>query len=153
LQRFTNLDRAEVQPVELGEFLRDVVDATQASAHERIEIAIPTPERVVSRPQQLAASFAAIFEQMPGPVRVSATRASRGVEIALHAPQLIVPEEDLTELFEPAFRIVEERMRTGNWSLFSARQLIRELGGDVQAESSVEEGTVFTVLIPALPST
>ena len=151
LQRFTNLDRAEVQTIEVGQFLRDVVDATQASA--RIEIEMACPERVVSRPQQLAAAFAALFEQMPGLVRVKATRATRGVEVALHAPELFVPDEDLTEVFEPAFRIVEDRMRTGNWSLFSARQLIRELGGDVQAESSAVEGTVFTVLVPGLRST
>jgi signal transduction histidine kinase len=43
-------------------------------------------------------------------------------------------------------------MSTGNWSLFGARQLVRELGGDVQGESSAAGGTVFTVLIPSLPA-
>jgi K+-sensing histidine kinase KdpD len=152
LQRFTNLDRAEVQSIELGQFLRDVVDATQASAHERVEIKMAGTERVISRPQQLAAAFAALFEHCPGRVQIRSTRGSRGVEVALHAPELIIPQDDLTELFDPAFRIVEGRMRTGNWSLFSARQLVRELGGDVQAESSAAAGSVFTVLIPSQPS-
>jgi signal transduction histidine kinase len=72
--------------------------------------------------------------------------------VTLHAPELLISEEDLTDLFDPAFRILEGRMSTGNWSLFGARQLVRELGGDVQAESSAAGGTVFTVLIPAVPA-
>jgi two-component system sensor histidine kinase AtoS len=147
LQRITNLDRAEVQPIQLGQHLNDVV-ATLATDKD-IRVELPELPAVVCRPQVLSAIFSILLHNcVSRQVFVRAGAAANSLLLRIEQPGHVIPEATLDELFDPAFRVVDGRMATGNWGLFSARQVMRELGGDVTADSNESSGTVFTVIIP-----
>ena len=40
------------------------------------------------------------------------------------------------------------RVSTGNWSMFSARQIVREHGGEIYIESEPGRGTRVSVSLP-----
>jgi two-component system, NtrC family, sensor kinase len=56
--------------------------------------------------------------------------------------------EEVAGLFDPAFKIKAGRVSTGNWSLFSSRQIIQEHGGHIEIQSSVGKGTLLRVALP-----
>jgi len=147
LQRITNLDRAEVQRIDLNALL---VDVAQLAA-EQCTVVVEACElpAVVSQPQALSLAFSALFShQRQVETRVRGDRQGEFARVVVEQPGIVIGEEGLLELFDPSFRLVDGRIGTDNWSLFSARQLIRELGGEICVRSGEPEGTVFTVTIP-----
>jgi signal transduction histidine kinase len=152
LQRITNLDRAEVQRIDLGALLSDV--AQLAAEHCTVCVQACQLPEVVSQPQALSMAFSALFShQGQTETRVTGGREGAFARVVVEQPEIVIGESALMELFDPSFRLVDGRMGTDNWSLFSARQLIRELGGEISVESSEAQGTVFTVLVPTNEST
>ena len=63
-----------------------------------------------------------------------------------------MPPGEVDRLFSPVFRVVNGRVSSGNWSLFNARQIVFEHGGDIQVESAEGKGTTVTVRIPLGPA-
>jgi signal transduction histidine kinase len=57
--------------------------------------------------------------------------------------------EELDHIFDPGFRVNGSRVSTGNWSLFSARQVLYEHGGDIIIDSASGQGTTVRILLPA----
>ena len=57
---------------------------------------------------------------------------------------------ELSTIFDPGFNIAAGRVSTGNWSLFSSRQIIREHGGEIYIESVEGKGTTVRVTLPRL---
>ena len=55
---------------------------------------------------------------------------------------------ELETIFDPGFRVTAGRVSTGNWSLFSARQIVFEHGGEIQITSEPGKGTTVDVLLP-----
>jgi len=53
-------------------------------------------------------------------------------------------------VFDPGFKVAGNRVRTGNWSLFSSRQIVREHGGDIHIQSVEGQGTTVSVMLPRL---
>jgi signal transduction histidine kinase len=51
-------------------------------------------------------------------------------------------------IFDPGFRVAEGRVATGNWSMFSSRQIVREHGGEIRIASAEGQGTRVTVTLP-----
>ncbi len=97
----------------------------------------------------LSLAFSALFShQRQVETRVRGDRQGDFARVVVEQPGIVIGEEGLLELFDPSFRLVDGRIGTDNWSLFSARQLIRELGGEICVQSGEPEGTVFTVTIP-----
>ena len=70
-------------------------------------------------------------------VRVKIQDNGRGME----------PSE-LETIFDPGFKVTAGRVSTGNWSLFSSRQIIFEHGGEIQISSAPGKGTTVQVLLP-----
>ena len=56
--------------------------------------------------------------------------------------------EELANIFDPAFKVKEGRVSTGNWGLFSSRQIVREHGGDIEIDSTPGKGTRLRVTLP-----
>jgi signal transduction histidine kinase len=158
LQRFTNLDRAEIQRVDINVLVEDVVNLMDARVRERVQLELqftPLPP-ITCRPQQLSAALSNLLSNAMEAVDFSngrvyvTTRATEGhVEIEIRDNGVGLTRDDLARLFDPGFKVSSGRVSTGNWSLFSTRQIIREHGGDIRVNSLPAEGTVMVVQLPA----
>ncbi|MCF6159034.1 MAG: HAMP domain-containing histidine kinase [wastewater metagenome] len=58
-----------------------------------------------------------------------------------------IPEENITEIFNPFFTTKESGKGTG-LGLSICRKIIQEHGGTIQVTSRVENGTSFTIKLP-----
>jgi len=149
LQRITNLDGSEIQEIRLGDLLMDIVQMTLPDHERKVVWELPDLPRVLSQPQSLSGVFSSLLQHcFPGEVRIRANVDGDRVQVRIEQPQHFLPEPDLLELFDPSFRVVDGNVRSANWGLFSARHLMRELGGDVSATSDADTGTTFVVVIP-----
>lgn len=161
MQRFTNLDRAEVQSANLNDLLSDVVALVNSETHNRasIECDLQPVPRFVCRPQQLSAVFSNLISNAAnaveegGRVSVGTRQVDGSIEITIRDDGRGIPPEDLPSLFDPAaFRVSQGRVAAGNWSLFSCRQIVREHGGDIAVSSGNGQGTTVQVTLPGEPA-
>ena len=151
LQRVTNLDRAEVQSVDLNSLVRDVVYLMQSEAQARqreVKLHLEDLPSIECRPQQLSAVLqnvlTAAVESAASAVLVETSQNDGFAEIIFHttAPQLNAAETQA--IFDPGFEELRGRIAAGNWGLFMARQVIRENGGEMR----MERGRGFIVSLP-----
>lgn len=156
MQRFTNLDRSEILPVDLNSMLQDVVDILKPEITGSVAIETffqPLPSILV-RPQQMSAVFANLLRSAieslsgDGNVRLKTRQTDSQVEVAIEDDGKGMPAEELANIFDPTFKVKKGRVSTGNWSLFSARQIVREHGGEIDIESSAGKGTAVRVRLP-----
>ena len=159
MQRFTNLDRAEVLPVNLNNVLADVAEIVKDATDKPVRLETdfgPLPE-IEARPQVMSAAFSALLhsavEASPAeePVRVK-TRFEGGrirVEIEDRGPGM-TPEE-ARKAMEPGFQVQGNRVAACNWSLFAARQIVRQHGGEISIRTTPGEGKTLTVTLPVRP--
>ena len=158
MQRFTNLDRAEVQSVQMNDLIADVIALVAPESRKSVSIEFHPAERLprfAGRPQQLSAVFSNLIgnalNAVPEGGRVSiATRGSdSNIEITVADNGAGLSAEDIETAFNPAaFKVSGQRIAAGNWSLFSCRQIIEEHGGDVTIRSTPGEGTTVSVSLP-----
>jgi len=156
MQRITNLDRDEALPTDLNALLTDVTDllksATQAPTTVELDLQ-PLPALSI-RPQQMSAVFSNLLQNAidasgaTGTVKISTRRLLGSVEIVFQNGGRGISSEELSHVFDPAFRVREGRVSTGNWGLFSSRQIVRECGGDISIQSSSGQGTVVRIVLP-----
>ncbi|HET8549820.1 MAG TPA: HAMP domain-containing sensor histidine kinase [Bryobacteraceae bacterium] len=162
MQRFTNLDRADVQSANLNDLLSDVVAVVSSESRNRVPIDCelhPLP-RFVCRPQQLSAVFSNLLSnavdaiEADGRVFVATRDIDGAIEVRIEDNGRGIPAEDLPALFDPAaFRVSHGRVAAGNWSLFSCRQILREHGGDIEVTSGGGGGTTVRVTLPTASGT
>jgi hypothetical protein len=60
-----------------------------------------------------------------------------------------IPAGQLAHIFDPRFLVADGRVSTGNWSLFTSRQFIKEHGGDIQIQSLEGKGTTVCLTLPS----
>jgi signal transduction histidine kinase len=153
MQRLTNLDRNEIVSVDLTSLLKDVVEMSQSGPAEAAAIEFrfqPVPP-VPVRPQQMSAVFSNLIQNAidgGGHVWVSTNQLDSQVEILVEDDGKGISAGELAGIFDPAFRVKGGRISTGNWSLFSSRQIVREHGGDIEIRSSPGKGTRVRVVLP-----
>lgn len=169
IQRFANLDRAETRSVDLKELLEDVVAlAETAAATPEITLECEAMPRLTCHPQPLSSAIASLLAyaldacQTDGVTHVDMSAhyheghegregQTKKVEIRIEYEGGEVPPEQLERLFQPSFEIARQRMEARNWSLFSARQVVRDQGGDVSAFSAPGKKNGFVIeLSPAV---
>ena len=156
MQRFTNLDRAEAHPVELGQLLRDVAAMAEPGVHDgvRIELQIDTLPSLTLKPQQMSAVFAKLLQNAvrvspPGAtVRLRARSVGDAVEIRVADEGPGLAPAALRTLFEPSFEVRNGKVVSGHWGLFTAREAVREQGGDISVQSEPGRGLEVTVTLP-----
>lgn len=154
MQRFTNLDRAEVRPTDLNELLRDVAGVLdpQRKAKTVVEFDFHPLPPVHCHPQQVSAVFYALLDNAlnsidaNGHVVVSTWLRDPCVEVRIGYNGRGMPAEGLASIFEPGFEISESRV-TGNWNLFHCRQILLEHGGDIRIDSEAGNGTTVVVTL------
>ncbi len=156
IERFTNLDRAEVTSVDLRQLLHDVTAMIEPELGPRVHVEVecsPIPPLTL-RPQQMSAVFARLLRYAAeaggddGHVTVSSCRVNGHAEIVIRHQGPGLSAKEAATLFEPSFRVQGSRVRGSNWTLFNARQAVREHGGDIGAQSSPGMGTKLTVRLP-----
>lgn len=156
IQRLTNLDEAVTRRANLNDLIQDAVGLVKPQAHQGVDLVLdlgPVPE-ITCRPQQLIAVFCNLllnsFQAIEGEGRVAvASRRKDGrleVEIA-DSGRGIAPER-LAHIFDPGFQVADGRVSTGNWSLFTSRQLIQDTGGDIRIHSTEGKGTTVSLSLP-----
>jgi signal transduction histidine kinase len=157
MQRFTNLDRAEVMPVGINQLLEDVSELVQNALERRTRIELhlePAPD-VKARPQMLSAVFSALLQNAAeasrngSAVRVSSRLVGRDVRVEIEDRGAGMSKQELVSAMEPSFRVKGERVAACNWNLFGARQIVREHGGDINISSEPGKGTRVVVNLPA----
>lgn len=156
MQRFTNMDRAEVQTVDLKQLLRDVAAMEEANHDSRVKIRLEIGELPAVRcsPQSLSAVFSALVRRAAanagdnGDVSIRIVSTTPDVTISVEDSGGPVTPAEVTRMFAPEFRVSSGRVITGNWNLFRARRLLELLGGSIRTENR-NGGTQYLVTIPS----
>jgi signal transduction histidine kinase len=95
----------------------------------------------------------AIDASRPGEVvEVSSALREDSIQMEVHYHDGGLSAEELQSALEPSFRVDQGRVKSCNWSMFSARQIVREHGGDIAIRSAAGSGTRVQVTLPAAPA-
>jgi two-component system, NtrC family, sensor kinase len=156
MQRFTNLDKTEVQPANLNELLGDVAALLEPQIQGRAKLELdfqPVPILLVRR-QHLSAVFSSLLNNAAGATNhdgrivISTRQRDSSVEVQIRDNGVGVAPEQMRNIFDPGFKNVDGRILTGNWHMFNSRQIIREHGGEIKISSEEGRGTTVTVTLP-----
>jgi len=159
IQRLTNLDEAVTQRANLNDLVSEAVGLMKPQSPEGTQFELdlrPVPP-VTCRPQRLIAVLCSLLSNSFGALaangRIAVSTAVREslLEVKIEDNGRGIPAERLAHIFDPRFEVADGRVSTGNWSLFTSRQYMKEEGGDIRIQS--EEGRATTVwLTLPLPS-
>jgi signal transduction histidine kinase len=83
-----------------------------------------------------------------GQVTVSTRQRGPNVEVAIEDTGRGLAAHQLESIFDPGFKVTQGRVSTGNWNMFSSRQIIHEHGGDIAIQSEPGKGTRVRILLP-----
>jgi two-component system sensor histidine kinase HydH len=78
-----------------------------------------------------------------GKLQIAAREQNGFVEIEFGAGGLIIPEENLAEIFDPLFST-----NGTNLGMAVSKRLVESHGGTIEARNRAEKGTAFTVRLP-----
>jgi len=154
LQRFTNMEKAETATVDMEQLLRDVAAMTEPDADGvKIRVSCEALPTVNIRPQQISAVFSKLIHSSvetpdASAVEIVAKRRNGTVEIAIRSDGQGFPANERAALFEPGFKVRAGQVRGGNWGLFTARQAVREHGGELALAPLPGSGSEFLVSLP-----
>jgi signal transduction histidine kinase len=156
IQRITNLDRAEVTQVEVDKMLQDVAQMVRGEDETGAEIRLTTtPMPTVNlKPQPISSVFSRLMHNAAkagagrGPVEVVAKRENDEILVSVEDHGEGLTSQELRDLFQPGFATRDGRVAASNWGLFTARQVIREHGGDITATRADGGGTRVVVRLP-----
>jgi signal transduction histidine kinase len=145
-----------VQRVRLNDLLGDVIALCDSRYKERatLETDLKEVPALICKPQQLSAVFRNILNNSAdalnggGKIRVSSRSANGQIEIEISDSGRGMTKEEMENVFDPGFRVSADRVGTGNWSMFSSRQVIQEHGGEIRIDSAPGEGTTVKVTFP-----
>ncbi|MGH2621576.1 MAG: sensor histidine kinase [Anaerolineales bacterium] len=165
----TRLDQGQVKrrldPIALDDLLAAVVEQLRPLAEAKA-ISLPEPEaRGLTVPGDMDLMIrlfmnlldnAIKFTPPGGRVSVEARRSGEQVTIAIRDTGAGIPAEHRAHLFERFYRVGGDRSRTDDQGgaglgLAIAHEIARAHAGRLTVESTVGEGTVFTVKLPFSP--
>ena len=156
LQRFVDTEKDEIQSANINDLLNDVTILCQEKLGGKIEVRKnlrPLPP-LYCRPQQLTAVFSNLLSNAinavngNGQIDISTQRVNSQIEVEIRDNGRGMTDEELGTIFDPGFKVTEGRVSTGNWSLFSSRQIVHEHGGEIQIDSAEGKGTKVVVTLP-----
>ncbi|MEX2261009.1 MAG: HAMP domain-containing sensor histidine kinase [Bryobacteraceae bacterium] len=154
----TNLDETEAREVDLNRLLAEAASTLESEvrrAHVDFDLN-PLPP-VLCKPQQLMAVFCNVLKNSLDAVQVrngdgrivlATRRRESELEISIGDNGRGIAKEDLARIFDPGFKVTDGRVSTGNWSLFSTRQIVIEHGGQIRIDSEEGRGTTVCITLP-----
>lgn len=154
-------ERARAEPVDLGALARDTADLVQPLAQQkglRLEVDVPADgpmlETDANKVRQVLFNLlgnAVKFTQR-GEVRLSVEAQPDGVRIEVRDTGEGIAPGDLERIWEPFWQVARPqagRPPGTGLGLGIVRQLVRVLGGEIQAFSEPGRGSAFVVRLPA----
>jgi len=153
------------QSLALGDLLRGVGESLSVKARENqlhLMLAIPPDlPRVLGDGDRLAQVFTNLLDNAikhtppGGSVTLSAKAAGSGVTVTVRDTGEGIPPDELSRIFERFYQVDKSRRRdrqTGlGLGLSIARQIVEAHGGTIKADSTVGQGSTFTVWLPLKP--
>lgn len=148
MQRFTNLDRSEVQIVDFRQMIEDVIQLQTPpdGGGTRFDLNFPPVPRFQAPAQPLTGLFSTLMRRAidgagpDGRVEVQADLRDSVLCVSIGHSGAPAGSSDLE------FTVRNGRVGTGNWDIFSARQVVQSFGGDLVADSS--NGAWLRVTVP-----
>ncbi len=156
LNRFTNLDQATLQMACVNEMIDDVraLVRPQLKPDTTLEFDAVAVPRIACNPQQISAvlydllSNAAASVNGNGRVRIETRTPPGRIEVRIMDNGKGIPAEEVNSIFDPTFRESDGRVKSGNWSMFNARQIVRAHQGEIRLESQPGVGSTVTISLP-----
>jgi signal transduction histidine kinase len=155
-----------LRPVDLASIIERIVDDTEDDAFaNEVEVRVEMPDdlpEIKADPDGLARALYAIldnaikFTPNGGEIFIRVSLDGAGVNIAIQDPGIGIDAEFLPYIFERFRRIdsYKDHVFGGiGLGLAIAKHLITSFGGSISVQSEPDEGSVFTVRLPALIST
>jgi two-component system sensor histidine kinase HydH len=158
LQRFVNLEEAEMKAADINDLLTDVTllhdrELKASKVHLEFDLEKPLPE-LTCRPQLLSLVFSSLLSNAihavdgKGRIGIRTRRLDGSVEVTIRDDGRGMSAEEVENIFDPSFKVAQNRVASGNWSLFNIRQIVYEHGGEIRIESAEGSGTAFHVTLP-----
>lgn len=155
LRSFGRPDGAEVDRVDLHEALDDTLRLIHHEMRDGIIVRRDYGElpRIECYPSQLNQLFMNLLLNAchaidgDGTISVETRARELCVDIDIRDTGCGIPEEDTERIFEPGFTTKGRRTGMG-LGLLICRQVVERHGGEIHVESTVGEGSTFTVLLP-----
>jgi signal transduction histidine kinase len=156
IQRLTNLDEATTQQANLNDLVNEAVGLMKPQIPQgtQFDLALTPVPPVTCRPQRVIAVVCNLLSNsihaLNGDGRIAVSTALRDslLELKVEDNGRGIPADQLAHIFDPRFQIEEGRVSTGNWSLFTSRQYIKEHGGDIRIQSMEGKGTIVCLTLP-----
>lgn len=145
---------------DVGAVMREVLQALEGSPlhAERVVVRNQDTSHIAANPEDVRTvlsnlvSNALKYSAVDRPVTVTVTRRDDVVAIAVRDEGMGIEPAELAKLFRPFTRLEPARAAgidgTG-LGLYLARSIAMAQGGDIVAESTVGEGSTFTLTLPA----
>ncbi|MCC6858553.1 MAG: HAMP domain-containing histidine kinase [Bryobacterales bacterium] len=156
VQGLTNLEDAEIATANLNDLLRDALAQYEPELQGKVTVSLdlqPLPP-LACRARQLSAVFSTLLSNAikavngGGRIVISTRDQGSQVEVAVSDNGRGVPAAELETIFDPGFMEKSGRISTRNWSLFSARQIVLEHGGEIRIGSREGKGTSVRITLP-----
>jgi signal transduction histidine kinase len=158
LRRFVSLEDAELKSADINDLLSDVAllyAQELESGRIRLEFHLEKPlPPLTCRPQLLTAVFSSLLSNAikavngEGRIRISTRRLPAEVEVIIQDNGRGMTAEEADTIFDPSFKVTENRVSSGNWSLFNSRQIVYEHGGEIRIDTAEGKGAAFHVTLP-----
>jgi two-component system, OmpR family, phosphate regulon sensor histidine kinase PhoR len=112
---------------------------------------------VLGNEQRLAQVFhnlienAVQYSQKGGAVQVEAVEEAGRIKVRIADEGIGIPAEDIPRLFERFYRVEARENETvpgAGLGLYVVRQLLAQMGGEIDVDSAVGCGSTFTVTLP-----
>lgn len=146
----------EVDPVNVAQIVQDTVEAL--APQRAIDFKIVAQDPVVrGDPPRLRQ----VFENIVGnaikyspegtPVKVRVTETDRTVRISVQDEGMGIPSDEMRFLFERFTRASNAKRSTikgTGLGLYLAKTLVERHGGNIQVQSTLGEGSMFTIVLP-----
>ena len=156
LQRYTNLDRGEMQEINIISAIKDTIDLMKGQLPEkdRIKVSGERNAAVMGNPAEFGELFTQILQNSGravkdgGDIYVSVTFTNAMVNIRFDDTGGGIPAENLSKLFNPEFKSEDGRVKAG-WGLFISRQIVTGYGGTINVSSELGKGTSIEISLPS----
>ncbi|HVF40867.1 MAG TPA: HAMP domain-containing sensor histidine kinase [Gemmatimonadaceae bacterium] len=161
---FTRLDagreRIEIEAVSLASLLSEAAELIDPLAKAKnLELIVDSPEEAVivrtdpTKVRQMLVNLLsnAVKFTDKGTVRLSGKSLDSEIHLSVSDTGIGIPAEHHHRIFEPFWQVEQKATRRASGTglgLTVTRRLANLLGGDVTVQSSVGEGTTFTITLP-----
>ncbi len=151
--------RLHIEKIHLVEIVRKAVEMFEFVVEEkRMHLGIDVPEELTvngdaTRLRQVFVNVidnAIKYSTEGGKIKIAGRSAAGGVEITVRDEGVGISSDDLPRIWERLYRGDPSRSQRGlGLGLSMVRAVVEAHGGTVAAESTVGEGSVFTIFLPA----